>query len=81
MNLLGYSESPPPFLYLIQNYTENFKTENIKGVNFASGGSGLLNDTGKRFVSTIYIFPYFLRKVISAINVFILCEYFLKTNV
>jgi len=53
VNLLGYSESPPPFLYLIQNYTENFKTENIKGVNFASGGSGLLNDTGKRFVSFV----------------------------
>ncbi|XP_061359899.1 GDSL esterase/lipase At5g37690-like [Gastrolobium bilobum] len=48
VNLLGYSESPPPFLYLVQNDTEHFNSEILKGVNFASGGSGLLHDTGKR---------------------------------
>lgn len=60
MNLLGYSESPPPFLSLVQNYTENFKTEILKGVNFASGGSGIRDATGERFVSSVSHFYFYL---------------------
>ncbi|KAJ7944089.1 GDSL esterase/lipase [Quillaja saponaria] len=44
---LGFKKSPPPFLFLLQNDTQNFKKQILKGVNFASGGAGLLIDTGK----------------------------------
>ncbi|MED6150299.1 hypothetical protein PIB30_071068 [Stylosanthes scabra] len=44
--LLGFKESPLPYLYL-ENHTEIFQSEILKGVNFASGGSGLLKHTGK----------------------------------
>ncbi|KAL6222202.1 hypothetical protein ACLB2K_005594 [Fragaria x ananassa] len=45
---LGYKESPPPFLSLL-NKKKQIPKRRIptKGVNFASGGSGLLDDTGK----------------------------------
>ncbi|MED6147217.1 hypothetical protein PIB30_042094 [Stylosanthes scabra] len=50
VQLLGYKESPPPFLYLVNNDSEHFNTQILKGVNFAGGGAGILQDTGiKRF--------------------------------
>ncbi|KAL1323257.1 hypothetical protein HN51_033609 [Arachis hypogaea] len=47
--LLGFQESPLPYLYL-KNNTQIFQKEILKGVNFASGGSGILKHTGE--------FPY-----------------------
>lgn len=44
---LGIS-SPPPYLSLSQNNDDAV----LKGVNFASGGAGILNDTGLYFVIT-----------------------------
>ena len=41
---LGIS-SPPPYLSLSQN-----DDAVLKGVNYASGGAGILNDTGLYFV-------------------------------
>lgn len=43
---LGIS-SPPPYLSLSQN-----DDAVLKGVNYASGGAGILNDTGLYFVIT-----------------------------
>ncbi|XP_057731224.1 GDSL esterase/lipase At5g37690-like isoform X3 [Arachis stenosperma] len=48
VQLLGFKESPPPFLYLVQNDTEDFNTQILKGVNFAGGGAGILHHTGKK---------------------------------
>ncbi|XP_029147484.1 GDSL esterase/lipase At5g37690-like [Arachis hypogaea] len=48
VQLLGFKESPPPFLYLVQNDTEDFNTQILKGVNFAGGGAGILHHTGKQ---------------------------------
>ncbi|KAF7829020.1 GDSL esterase/lipase [Senna tora] len=45
--LLGFDLSPPPFFYLAQNDSNHFKSEILKGVNFASAGSGLQDNTGK----------------------------------
>ncbi|KAL5557437.1 hypothetical protein UlMin_039673 [Ulmus minor] len=45
---IGFKESPPPFLYLLNNDKSNFRRNVLMGANFASGGAGLLNDTGKR---------------------------------
>lgn len=46
---LGLEMSPPPFLSM------NSWTQTLAGVNFASGGSGLLDATGARFVSINHI--------------------------
>ncbi|KAL3527268.1 hypothetical protein ACH5RR_011924 [Cinchona calisaya] len=40
-------ESPPPYLYLLHNMSY-FKSNILRGVNFASGGAGILNRTGSR---------------------------------
>ncbi|KAI4327806.1 hypothetical protein L6164_020224 [Bauhinia variegata] len=45
---LGFEMSPPPFLLLFQNNTQHFRSQILKGVNFASGGSGILYETGKK---------------------------------
>ncbi|KAK8694518.1 hypothetical protein V6N13_072067 [Hibiscus sabdariffa] len=44
--LMGLKRSPPPFLRLVQN-PSTFKKNILKGANFASGGSGILNTTGQ----------------------------------
>ncbi|XP_020209216.1 GDSL esterase/lipase At5g55050 [Cajanus cajan] len=41
----GYQQSPPPFLTLERN-RYIFQKSILQGVNFASGGSGILRDTG-----------------------------------
>jgi phospholipase/lecithinase/hemolysin len=41
----GISSSPPPFLSLLQDMS-TFKKNILLGANFASGGSGVLDDTG-----------------------------------
>ncbi|KAG8497653.1 hypothetical protein CXB51_008899 [Gossypium anomalum] len=46
VRLLGLKKSPPPFLYLV-NDPSNFQKNILQGANFASGGSGVLRDTGK----------------------------------
>ncbi|KAK8669695.1 hypothetical protein V6N13_107119 [Hibiscus sabdariffa] len=43
--LMGLKRSPPPFLRLVHN-PSTFKKNILKGANFASGGSGILNTTG-----------------------------------
>lgn len=50
---LGASdESPPPFLALVQDM-DYFKSNILGGVNFASGGSGIFDQTGSQaFVNT-----------------------------
>ncbi|GMY24848.1 GDSL esterase/lipase At5g37690 [Fagus crenata] len=45
---LGIS-SPPPYLSLSQNNDDAV----LKGVNFASGGAGILNDTGLYFIQRL----------------------------
>ncbi|KAG9139069.1 hypothetical protein Leryth_026411 [Lithospermum erythrorhizon] len=48
VSLLGDSrESPPPYLALANNMA-GFKSKILRGVNFASGGSGILEDTGNK---------------------------------
>ncbi|KAL1824993.1 hypothetical protein ACET3Z_011771 [Daucus carota] len=42
---LGYKRSPPPFLSLI-NRMSGFQSAILRGVNFASGGSGIFDQTG-----------------------------------
>ncbi|KAE8695326.1 UPF0548 protein [Hibiscus syriacus] len=44
--LLGLRRSPQPFLRLVRN-PSTFKKNILKGANFASGGSGILNTTGQ----------------------------------
>lgn len=47
----GYDFSPPPFLTLVES-PDTFLLQIIRGANFASGGSGILRDTGReKFVS------------------------------
>ncbi|KAI4314623.1 hypothetical protein L6164_027511 [Bauhinia variegata] len=48
--LLGFKMSPPPFLSLVQrqNSTKHFRRQILNGINFASGGSGLLHETGQK---------------------------------
>ncbi|KAK7360277.1 hypothetical protein VNO77_02260 [Canavalia gladiata] len=48
VQLLGFNASPPAYLYLLNNDTQNFNRDILKGVNFASGGSGILPKTGKQ---------------------------------
>ncbi|KAJ9704604.1 hypothetical protein PVL29_002928 [Vitis rotundifolia] len=45
-NLTGFQISPPPFLSLL-NSQSSMNKQFLKGVSFASGGSGLLNTTGQ----------------------------------
>ncbi|XP_062077230.1 GDSL esterase/lipase At5g55050-like [Humulus lupulus] len=45
---LGFKESPPPYLYFINNDKRNFARNVLNGTNFASGGSGLLDITGNK---------------------------------
>jgi hypothetical protein len=51
--------SPPPFLSLSMADDDDFLT----GVNFASGGAGILNETGVYFVSCMV--TYFLAALIT----------------
>lgn len=52
VKLMGYKRSPPPFLSLLAEKRKYFFKRNVLGgVNFASGGSGILRKTGKKFVS------------------------------
>ncbi|XP_039161317.1 GDSL esterase/lipase At5g55050 [Eucalyptus grandis] len=44
---LGYEESPPPFLALVLD-NSTFQSNILRGVNFASGGAGILDGTGNR---------------------------------
>ncbi|KAK4261671.1 hypothetical protein QN277_004634 [Acacia crassicarpa] len=46
--LFGYEESPPPYLALLNDHRYTFKENVLGGVNFASGGSGILIDTGRK---------------------------------
>ncbi|MBA0686578.1 hypothetical protein Goari_014176 [Gossypium aridum] len=46
VRLLGLRRSPPPFLQLV-NDPLTFRKNILKGANFASGGSGILNSTGQ----------------------------------
>nr|GMC52405.1 GDSL esterase/lipase At5g33370-like [Ipomoea batatas]GMD51503.1 GDSL esterase/lipase At5g33370-like [Ipomoea batatas] len=55
VNLTGIgTKSPPPFLKLVRNEAD-FRTKIQQGVSFASGGAGILNDTG--FKSFIRVIP------------------------
>lgn len=47
--LFGFKRSPPPFLYLL-TLAPDFQKHLYRGVNFASGGAGLLDITGKNLV-------------------------------
>ncbi|KAJ4841606.1 hypothetical protein Tsubulata_004883 [Turnera subulata] len=49
--LFGYKQSPPPFLYLV-NQT-NFQTSIAQGVNFASAGAGILDETGEEWGNVV----------------------------
>lgn len=42
----GFKKSPPAFLYLLNNTSIDFKKKIQRGVNFASAGAGILDDTG-----------------------------------
>ncbi|XP_030524035.2 GDSL esterase/lipase At4g16230-like [Rhodamnia argentea] len=44
---LGYKQSPPPFLALLQD-NSTFQSNVLQGVNFASGGAGILDATGNQ---------------------------------
>ncbi|KAK1387939.1 GDSL esterase/lipase [Heracleum sosnowskyi] len=44
---LGYKRSPPPFLSLISRES-SFKSAILRGANFASGGSGIFDQTGNK---------------------------------
>ncbi|KAK9948290.1 hypothetical protein M0R45_003874 [Rubus argutus] len=46
--LFGYQRSPQPFLYSLKHQS-TFKTAILQGVNFASAGSGIFKQTGKKF--------------------------------
>ncbi|XP_028777268.1 GDSL esterase/lipase At4g16230-like [Neltuma alba] len=46
--LFGYVESPPPYLALRFDHPDTFNKNVLRGVNFASGGSGILRETGKK---------------------------------
>lgn len=56
VQLMGFNQSGYPYLYLIQNDTEYFNTQILKGVNFASGGAGIVENVGEvRFVSFSFL--------------------------
>ncbi|KAF9621488.1 hypothetical protein IFM89_021792 [Coptis chinensis] len=44
---MGFNSSPPPFFTLMKGKLGLHKHDVLRGVNFASGGSGLLDATGK----------------------------------
>ncbi|KAK4378177.1 hypothetical protein RND71_000039 [Anisodus tanguticus] len=48
--LFGYNSSPPPFLFL-HSLKYGLQLGIYRGVNFASGGSGLLDDTGLQLIN------------------------------
>lgn len=48
--LLGFEKAIPPFA------TANGADENLKGVNYASGGGGILDDSGRLQVRLYYIY-------------------------
>ncbi|XP_075655280.1 GDSL esterase/lipase At5g55050-like [Castanea sativa] len=46
---LGYNESPPPFLSFVhEQQLQNLNESILNGTNFASEGSGLLDNTGRK---------------------------------
>ncbi|CAL1360285.1 unnamed protein product [Linum trigynum] len=49
---MGLRRSPPPFLSLVAGgiFSPNFNQTIIKGVNFASAGSGIFDSTGSKFI-------------------------------
>ncbi|PKI74444.1 hypothetical protein CRG98_005208 [Punica granatum] len=47
VRLFGYEKSPQPYLTLVQD-PSTFKTNILHGVNFASGGAGILDATGNQ---------------------------------
>ncbi|KAM5546925.1 GDSL esterase/lipase [Rosa sericea] len=53
--LLKFYESPPPFLSFSDSNISHFliKTVPTTGINFASGGSGLLDSTGHKYIRVI----------------------------
>ncbi|KAJ9128750.1 hypothetical protein P3X46_015813 [Hevea brasiliensis] len=42
----GFKKSPPAFLYLLNHTSIDFKKKVQRGVNFASAGAGILDETG-----------------------------------
>ncbi|XP_050371660.1 GDSL esterase/lipase At5g55050-like [Argentina anserina] len=48
---LDFDESPPPFLSYLDSSISQFLITNVptKGINFASGGSGLMDHTGEKW--------------------------------
>ncbi|KAK1587661.1 hypothetical protein Q3G72_015526 [Acer saccharum] len=53
VRVLSYNKrSPPPFLSLVY-HTSSFKKKILQGVNFASGGSGILDGTGGGYNNTM----------------------------
>ncbi|KAL2476920.1 GDSL esterase/lipase [Forsythia ovata] len=49
VKFLGFNRSPPPYLFLVNQTTGHHKLLH-RGVNFASGGSGLLDKTGLELI-------------------------------
>ncbi|XP_059670789.1 GDSL esterase/lipase At5g33370-like [Cornus florida] len=57
----GYNSSPPPFLSLLQ-HNLSFKSNILRGVNFASAGAGILDPTGiQLYVSFSHSFLVFFK--------------------
>ncbi|KAF5453841.1 hypothetical protein F2P56_023559 [Juglans regia] len=51
---MGYPESPPAFLHILNQHGTYLRSiQNFSGVNFASGGSGLLHDTGNHLYTEV----------------------------
>ncbi|KAH7690158.1 GDSL lipase/esterase protein [Dioscorea alata] len=50
---MGYSQSPPPYLSITD------ESQTMKGINFASAGSGILNSTGEGTLSLATQVMYF----------------------
>ncbi|KAK6121521.1 hypothetical protein DH2020_044737 [Rehmannia glutinosa] len=48
--LFGLKRSPPPFLFLL-TLKSHFQKYLYRGVNFASGGSGILRETGSNLIT------------------------------
>ncbi|XP_078178365.1 GDSL esterase/lipase At5g55050-like [Carex rostrata] len=55
---MGFRRSPPPYLFL--NDTNNHQiVKGLRGVNFASAGSGILDSTGTNIITTTKQVLYF----------------------
>ncbi|KAF3336167.1 GDSL esterase/lipase [Carex littledalei] len=55
---MGFRRSPPPYLFL--NDTNNHQiVKGLRGVNFASAGSGILDSTGTNIITTTQQVLYF----------------------